>query len=481
MAAFTYRQGPPVAAGGHGWPLGVMVLAFVSIGMGTSSMYLSAVTTCAKNFGRGKHKGFALAMPIAAFGLSGMWQSQIGSHLLYEKAADGSKGDVDVFRYFLFLGITLLCVGLIGAIGLKVVDEEDMIEEAVEELESSGLLEDSAFFQRGTIAQRYGTLDQRRLSSEEAEVLGREAEELKQREDEEKRKKTWLLNEETRRFLTDHTMWWLAAGFFLVTGPGEAFINNVCTSLWHLVLARKLADEQHKLGTIIGTLYPPSTKSTTIPTTAATHVSIVAITSTLARIITGTLSDLLAPTSSPHHYRVTSASSSMHSLPPKKRITISRMTFLLSFSLILSLGQILLASGLIQQHGERFWLVSALIGAGYGAAFSLTPIICSVVWGVENFGTNWGIVAVVPAFGATVWGVVYSAVYQKAAHRGEFGALPEDVGLEGLEKAEDALCYGRACYASTFWAMALCVWVACGLWTWAWKGPGGWSRRGTAV
>ncbi|KAI9721967.1 MAG: hypothetical protein M1812_001925 [Candelaria pacifica] len=462
LAALTYRQGPPVASGGHGWPLGVMVLAFVCIGMGTSSMYLSAVTTCAKNFGRGKHKGFALAMPIAAFGLSGMWQSQIGSHLLYEREPDGTKGDVDVFQYFLFLGITLLCVGLIGAIGLKVMDEEEMIDEAVEELERSGLLEDSAFFQRGAIDQGYGTVGQRRLSSEEVEILRRDAEETKKREDEEKKKKTWLLNEETRRFLTDHTMWWLAAGFFLVTGPGEAFINN--------------------LGTIIGTLYPPSSKSTTTPTTAATHVSIVAITSTLARIITGTLSDLLAPTTSQHHYRPASASSSLHSLPPRKRFTISRMTFLLSFSLVLSLGQVLLASGLVQQHGERFWIVSALIGAGYGAAFSLTPIICSVVWGVENFGTNWGIVAIVPAFGATLWGVVYSAVYQKAAGQGEYGALP-GVAMErmGIAKAEEALCYGKSCYASTFWAMALCVWVACGLWMWAWKGPSGWSRRGIAV
>ena len=49
----------------------------------------------------------------------------------------------------------------------------------------------------------------------------------KRREEDEARKKTWLLNEETSRFLTDHTMWWLAAGFLLVTGPGEAFINNV--------------------------------------------------------------------------------------------------------------------------------------------------------------------------------------------------------------------------------------------------------------
>ncbi|KAI9795420.1 MAG: putative monocarboxylate transporter mch1 [Candelina submexicana] len=454
LAAFTYRSGPPAASGGHGWPLGVMLLAFVCIGMGTSSMYLSAVTTCAKNFGRGKHKGFALAMPIAAFGLSGMWQSQIGSHLLYEREPDGTKGDVDVFQYFLFLGITLLCVGLIGAIGLRVVGEDEMIDDAMEELERSGFLEDSAFFQRDAIDQGYGTLNQRTLSSDEVEILRQETEEMKRREDQGMQKKTWLLNEETRRFLTDHTMWWLAAGFFLVTGPGEAFINN--------------------LGTIIGTLYPPSTSPNTIPTAAATHVSIVAVTSTLARIITGTLSDLLAPTSS------------LHSLPPRKRFTVSRMTFLLIFSLILSLGQILLASGFIQQHGERFWLVSALIGAGYGAAFSLTPIICSVVWGVENFGTNWGLVAVVPAFGATVWGIVYSAMYQKAAGQQEHGDLPDLLTdrmliVKVLEKAEEMLCYGKACYASTFWAMAICVWVACGLWLWAWKGPDGWSRRGIAV
>ncbi|KAI9870802.1 MAG: putative monocarboxylate transporter mch1, partial [Pleopsidium flavum] len=399
LAAFTYRQGPPVAAGGEGWPFGVMVLAFVGIGMGTSCMYLSAVTTCAKNFGRGRHKGFALAMPIAAFGLSGMWQSQVGSRLLYEDATDGGIGDVDVFKYFLFLAVTLLTVGIIGAMGLRVVDEEELIDDAVEELERSGLLEDSAFFQNAAVDRGYGTLDGRRPSNEEQERL-READEAKRIEEEEQRKKTWLLNEETRRFLNDHTMWWLAAGFFLVTGPGEAFINN--------------------LGTIIGTLYPPSSDPSIKPTTAATHVSIVAITSTIARILTGTLSDLLAPTSPTHHYRPTSpiSSSSLHSSsqpPGHPRFTLSRITFLLTFAVLLSFGQLLLASGLIQNHGNRFWLVSALIGAGYGAVFSLTPIICSVVWGVENFGTNWGIVAMVPALGATVWGVLYSAVYQWAA------------------------------------------------------------------
>lgn len=96
----------------------------------------------------------------------------------------------------------------------------------------------------------------------------------------------------------------------------------------------------------------------------------------------------------------------------------------------------------------------------------------SVIWGVENFGTNWGIVAMVPAAGATFWGVVYSQVYQMGAK-----ARSYRMGLE----EEDVMCYGRECYAATFWAMAISVWIGCALWIWAWKGPGGWSKRGIAV
>ncbi|KAI9836435.1 MAG: hypothetical protein M1819_001466 [Sarea resinae] len=496
LAAFTYHHGPPhpsPTAGAdaeRGWPFGVMVLAFVGIGMGTSCMYLSAVTTCAKNFGRGKHKGLALALPIASFGLSGMWQSQVGSRLLYETEPDGSRGDVDVFRFFLFLAITLFGVGIIGSAGLRVVDEEEMIDEAVDELERSGLLEESEFFHRAAVQRGYGTLDERRLSQSSSESLLREAEDMKRQEEEDRRKKTWLLNEETRRFLADRTMWWFAAGFFLVTGPGEAFINN--------------------LGTILDTLQPPNSAAPPSGTTsAATHVSIVAITSTLARIITGTLSDLLAPTSPTHHYR--SLTSSFASLPPPPpqetpspfrpfsirrllttRPTVSRLTFLLASSMLLSLGLVFLATGLAQNHASRFSVVSALVGAGYGAVFSLSPIVVSVVWGIENFGTNWGVVAMMPALGAAVWGVVYSAVYQwaAAAAAGHDGTPDGDApgggngaggGGSGAGNAAERMCYGTLCYAPTSWGMAVSVWLACGLYLWAWRGPGGWKRRGIAV
>lgn len=176
-------------------------------------MYLSAVTTCAKNFGRGKYRGLALACPIAAFGLSGMWQSQLGEKVLYEQGPDGKRGDVDVFRFFLFLAVTLLAVGMLGTVLLKVVDEDELIDEAVEELERSGLLEDSEFFRRTNGEGTYGSFEPQ--SDGEADELQR-TEELKALE--EARKKTWLLNEETSRFLKDHTMWWLAGGFFFVSG-----------------------------------------------------------------------------------------------------------------------------------------------------------------------------------------------------------------------------------------------------------------------
>ncbi|KAF1347113.1 major facilitator superfamily domain-containing protein [Delphinella strobiligena] len=453
LAAFTYKSGPPaldITREAHGWPFGIMVLAYVGIGMGTSCMYLSAVTTCAKNFGRGKHKGLALALPIAAFGLSGMWISQVGERLLYETRSDGSRGEVDVFRFFVFLGCTLLATGIIGTFTLRIVGEDEMIDEAVEELEQSGLLEESAFFRHESHGHVYAATEDRDSDNDST----------KSRLEEEQRKKTWLLNEETRLFLSDKNMWLLAAGFFLVTGPGEAFINN--------------------LGTIIGTLYPSTLPVDQIPTSAATHVSIVAIMSTVARILTGTLSDLFAPTYTPHQHRrgPNSLVSSMATLPGadslesgKKGFEVSRIVFLLLFSLIMSVGQVVLASGAIQGHGEHFWIVSAAIGAGYGAVFSLTPIIVSIVWGVENFGTNWACIATVPAAGATLWGLLYSAVYQKAAEAS--GADLPDSG--------DNLCYGRACYSSTFWAMAISVWVATILWLWAWRGPNGWYKRGIVV
>jgi MFS family permease len=456
LAAVVYRSIDQRGQGRHneaGRSYPLMVFAFVCIGVATCAMYLSAVATCAKNFGKGRHRGLALAMPIAGFGLSGMWLSQVGSRLFCETRPDGSRGDVDVFRFFVFLAVLLVVVGVVGIFALRVVDENDLIEEAIEELEHSGLLDGRSLLARrhssdhggyGAIQSGSSAATNGRTHAEDADLLD-PAKDLGD-DDDAQWKKNWVLNAETRRFLSDKTMWLFAIGFLLMIGPGEAFINN--------------------LGTVIGTLYPPAAKSAAksaaVPTSAATHVSIVGITSTVARLLTGTLTDLLAPCPQTQHVQV--------SATPyfRQRFTVSRLVFLVGFGILLSLGLLALASGLMQNHGERFWIVSSLVGAGYGAVFSLTPIIITVIWGVENFATNWGIVATFPALGSTFWGLVYSKVYENGAKR-------------SATRDEDIFCYGKDCYAPTFWAMTLTVWIACLFVLWAWKGRGGWSQRGIVI
>ncbi|KAL4868091.1 putative transporter mch1 [Aspergillus spectabilis] len=459
LAAFAYKSGPPPDAGGTGWPFWVMVVAFVAIGVATCSMYLAALTTCAKNFGRGTYKGIILAVPIAAFGLSGMWQSQVGTRLLCERSEDGTCGDVDVYKYFIFLAILLITIGVIGTFALRIVDDEEekYIDEAVEELERSGLLAESEFFRpRSEVNAAYGTFsqddgddlsdDQSLTQSDERREAARRE---KEREEEERRKKNWLLNYETRTFLADHTMWWLALGFLLVTGPGEAYLNNLGTIVQTLNSDSAAMIDAHPAG---------------LP---STHVTIIALTSTIARLLTGSLSDLFAPTTA-HHIILEQETSAPHSTPAtaKFKPTLSRLAFLIPSALLLSFGFLLLASPFPTQHPELTHLTTALVGLGYGSAFSLVPIIISVVWGVENFGTNWGIVAMFPAVGAAMWGLIYSRGYQDAAD----GPGSGPVG--------DGQCHGWRCFG--FWAVGctVSVWVAVAVWLVAWVS---WRRRGVVV
>lgn len=140
------------------------------------------------------------------------------------------------------------------------------------------------------------------------------------------------------------------------------------------------------------------------------------------------------------------------------------MVFLLPSALILSIGYLLLSTPLPLMDPPLFHLTTALIGFGYGGAFSLTPIIISVVWGTENFGTNWGIVAMMPALGAALWGIIYSTAYEKAVNGGS--GFP------------DGQCHGWNCYG--FWAVTstISVWIAIGVWIAAWRG---WKKRGVVV
>ena len=221
-----------------------------------------------------------------------------------------------------------------------------------------------------------------------------------------------------------------------------------------------------QVGTVLHTLTPPSYPSNAPPPAGepSTHVTNIALTSTVARLLSGSLSDMFAPSSTSSHPQLQPSTSSNQS-----GFTLSRLAILLPSALVLSLGYLLLTSPLPLAHPGTFHITTALVGFGYGASFSLTPLIISVVWGVENFGTNWGIVAMVPAVGAAVWGVVYSSGYEAALR------LQPPHGGDG---DGDGQCYGWRCYG--FWALGctLSVWVAMIFWIIAWRQ---WKRRGVVV
>jgi hypothetical protein len=196
---------------------------------------------------------------------------------------------------------------------------------------------------------------------------------------------------------------------------------------------------------------------------ASTHVGTNALASTAARLLVGSITDIFAPPAT-HQFIYSLENPNRQPVPRSNGITLSRLAFLLPSALVLSLGFLLLASPLTIHHPELFHVTTAFVGFGYGASFALMPIIISVVWGVENFGTNWGIVAMVPAAGAAFWCLVYSVGYQDAIdtdpmdHRGQ--------------------CFGWKCFG--FWAVGcmLSVWAAIAVWLMAWRG---WKRRGIVV
>src|SRR5699024_10629383 len=99
----------------------------------------------------------------------------------------------------------------------------------------------------------------------------------------------------------------------------------------------------------------------------STHVTIIAITSTIARLLTGSLSDLFAP---PAIHLFPALEYAHHTDSQTNRFTLSRLSFLLPSALLLSLGYLLLATPLTLQHPQLFHATTALVGVGYGAAFS---------------------------------------------------------------------------------------------------------------
>jgi len=133
----------------------------------------------------------------------------------------------------------------------------------------------------------------------------------------------------------------------------------------------------------------------------ATLTTIITATGAVCRISAGVLSDLL-------------------------NRFVSRIAFLLGLSLLLPVGFALL----VAQGGAALTMGSVLIGAGFGSAWCLVPLMVSDTFGLQNFSTIWGIVIMGSAIGPFILQPIDSAV--QAAH------------------STSKHCLGEPCYQNTY-------------------------------
>ncbi|KAK9244277.1 major facilitator superfamily domain-containing protein [Lipomyces tetrasporus] len=335
-------------------PYFTMMISFLLIGGGTACMYFGSITACAKTFT--SNRGLALGLPITAYGLSSLWQSQVAAAFFIDR----ESGEVHVPGLFAFFAVFLSTVGLIATAGYHFGYRPDSLVASSKKLqhtaaklgsdEETPLLDDDG---SEPFSPRVGS---------SAANLGAGGVDV----DDEDDCKTILLTRKQMvlAFAKDWTAWGAALGLFTTIGPGEMFLNN--------------------MGSIIRSLSAPG------PSTA-TNVSIISFSSASMRIIAGIGSDYISS---------------------KEGRRYSRMWVMLFFASLLVFGHFLVGlGGLEVSNGWWFWAVSSSLGAGYGAIFTLAPTVVSLVWGAERFGTNWGVLFVFPAVGSIFYELIYAAIY----------------------------------------------------------------------
>ncbi|KAK9370066.1 major facilitator superfamily domain-containing protein [Lipomyces kononenkoae] len=390
LAAWTYASNLPYFA---------MMISYLLIGGGTACMYFGSITACAKTFT--SNRGLALGLPITAYGLSSLWQTQIAALFFIDR----QSGEVRVPALFTFFAIFLATIGLTAAVGYHFgykPDVEFTADKKVQPLavrlgrdEETPLLDDHGRFVVPT--------GNSSLAAEEVDI------------DDEDDSETILLSRRQMilAFSRDWTAWGVALALFATIGPGEMFLNN--------------------MGSVIRSLSLPRPS-------APTNVSIIAFSSASMRIIGGVVSDHIST---------------------KQGRRYSRMLVVLFFTTLLVFGHSFVALGGLQvSSGRWFWTVSASLGAGYGAIFTLAPTIVSLVWGTEQFGTVWGLLFVFPAVGSMVYELIYATIYDYNAH-------------------DEHLCYGLNCYQTTFVITGTSCVLAVIVWSCVWRL--GWQRRGLFI
>lgn len=218
----------------------LLCAAFVFIGTATSSLYFTGVLTCAKMLP--KSPGLSISAPIACYGLSSLWQSQVIQRFFFD-----NHGDIILSQSFTFFSVLYFFVGIVAYIGSSVIGGV------------TGTKQPNSTVEEHTAVVPDDTNKNILISGEAADdSYGSVAESPEDA--------VYKRHETVSQFLQDRTVWIMFGAFVLISGPLEMYLNN--------------------MGMVLSTI-PHHGPSVT------TNVSLFSAFSTIARLCMGVLSDLL--------------------------------------------------------------------------------------------------------------------------------------------------------------------------------------------
>ncbi|KAK9475006.1 major facilitator superfamily domain-containing protein [Dipodascopsis tothii] len=385
----------PIAIGGCLILLGYMMmrlayvneirsLAFVGIWMIVASMgntfaYHACVKCAAMNFPH--RRGTATSIPVAGYGLSALFFSQVGN------AAFGG----DTARFMLM--IPLLGSGLVFA-GLPLV----RLIKPVREADAESAPEEQALLDRIEPAPKeigYSTMiaedDKLALS-----VASSSSSATAVAEDEPATEVDALADEVDIHGWALFRQWRFWIHFCihgLLSGTGLMYILSAGYVLRALI-----------------TYDNPMVTPAELQRNQALQVSLISSFSFIGRIVAGMSADRL------------------------KRMGHQRMWVILASAIIFTFAQI---GGLTVNTLRYMWFISIFNGLGYGVLFGSYASIISETFGLKRFSENYGYLTCATVFGSDVFAYSFGAIYDANSHFVDMGdtmrmAMQEQVCTKGL-------------------------------------------------
>ncbi|KAE8358700.1 MFS transporter [Aspergillus caelatus] len=418
--------------------LSVGVLSFFSFltGLGSCSAFSASIKTAATNFP--DHRGTATAFPLAAFGLSAFFWSNVSSFIFKD----------DTGRFLLLLALGTFFFNLVSIPLLRLMPpakaytalsrerspgvestrlhrtKSSDLRYVPEESDEAGMQSSSAFephspmhvrSQSGASINSHHTShnpDLDETSSLVSKSTPRQSREVYHEEDD-------ALSDvgvgsphpdiRGLAMLPKVEFWQLFLTMALLSGIGLMTINNIGNSakaLWKY--------------------YDDSASSRFIQQRQVMHVSVLSFGNFIGRLCSGIGSDLLV-----------------------KKLDMSRFWCLFISAVVFTVTQL---AGAAIANPHQLIVVSGFTGVAYGFLFGVFPSLVAHTFGIEGLSQNWGVMTLAPVLSGNVFNLLYGSIYDRHSV----------VGPDGDRDCLDGLgCYRTAYYTTFFSGVAgiiVCLW-----------------------